>query len=47
MTTVLIAVAAAAAIALICGVILAVLREHRPYEPRPSIQSQQKRPERG
>ena len=31
----------------LCGVILAVLREHRPYEPRPSIQSQQKRPERG
>lgn len=26
----------------LCGVILAVLRERRPYEPRPSIQSQQK-----
>ena len=25
----------------LCGVILAVLRERRPYEPRPSIQSQQ------
>lgn len=25
----------------LCGVILAVLREKRPYEPRPSIQSQQ------
>lgn len=24
----------------LCGVILAVLKEHRPYEPRPSIQSQ-------
>ena len=31
----------------LCGVILAVLRERRPYEPRPSIQSQQKRPEQG
>lgn len=29
----------------LCGVILAVLRERRPYEPRPSIQSQQKQPE--
>ena len=26
----------------LCGVILAVLRERRPYEPRPSIQSRQK-----
>ena len=26
----------------LCGVILAVLRERRPYEPRPSIQSQRK-----
>lgn len=25
----------------LCGVILAVLRERRPYEPRPSVQSQQ------
>ena len=25
----------------LCGVILAVLREKRPYEPRPSIQSTQ------
>ena len=31
----------------LCGVILAVLRERRPYEPRPSIQSQQKQPGRG
>ena len=31
----------------LCGVILAVLRERRPYEPLPSIQSQQKRPEQG
>ena len=31
----------------LCGVILAVLRERRPYEPRPSIQSQQGRPGRG
>ena len=31
----------------LCGVILAVLRERRPYEPRPSIQSQQKRPDQG
>ena len=30
-----------------CGVILAVLRERRPYEPRPSIQSQQKQPDEG
>ena len=30
----------------LCGVILAVLRERRPYEPRPSIQSQQKQPEK-
>jgi transposase len=29
----------------LCGVILAVLRERRPYEPRPSIQSQQKQPD--
>ena len=29
----------------LCGVILAVLRERRPYEPRPSIQSQQERSE--
>ena len=28
----------------LCGVILAVLRERRPYEPRPSIQSRQKQP---
>lgn len=28
----------------LCGVILAVLRERRPYEPRPSIQSQQRQP---
>lgn len=31
----------------LCGVILAVLRERRPYEPRPSIQSQQKQPDQG
>ena len=31
----------------LCGVILAVLRERRPYEPRPSIQSRQKRPSEG
>lgn len=31
----------------LCGVILAVLRERRPYEPRPSIQSQQGRPGQG
>lgn len=31
----------------LCGVILAVLREHRPYETRPSIQSQQKQPDAG
>lgn len=31
----------------LCGVILAVLRERRPYEPRPSIQSQQKQPSQG
>ena len=31
----------------LCGVILAVLRERRPYEPRPSIQSQQKQPTAG
>lgn len=30
----------------LCGVILAVLRERRPYEPRPSIQSQQKQSDR-
>ena len=30
----------------LCGVILAVLRERRPYEPRPSIQSQQKQPDK-
>ncbi len=29
----------------LCGVILAVLREKRPYEPRPSIQSTQMTPE--
>ncbi|VEH00142.1 Transposase IS116/IS110/IS902 family [Slackia heliotrinireducens] len=27
----------------LCGVILAVLRERRPYEPRPSVQSQRER----
>lgn len=31
----------------LCGVILAVLRERRSYEPRPSIQSQQKQPDQG
>ena len=31
----------------LCGVILAILRERRPYEPRPSIQSQQGRPGEG
>lgn len=31
----------------LCGVILAVLRERRPYEPRPSVQSQQGRPDKG
>lgn len=31
----------------LCGVILAVLRERRPYEPRPSIQSRQERPAMG
>lgn len=31
----------------LCGVLLAVLRERRPYEPRPSIQSQQGRPVAG
>lgn len=31
----------------LCGVILAVLRERRPYEPRPSVQSQRGRPGRG
>ena len=31
----------------LCGVILAVLRERRPYEPRPSIQSRQERPDEG
>ena len=31
----------------LCGVILAVLRERRPYEPRPSVQSQQRRPDAG
>ena len=30
----------------LCGVILAVLHERRPYEPRPSIQSQQKQSEK-
>lgn len=30
----------------LCGVILAVLREHRPYEPRPSVQSRQEQPDR-
>ena len=30
----------------LCGVILAVLRERRPYEPRPSIQSQRALEER-
>lgn len=30
----------------LCGVILAVLRERRPYEPRPSMQSQQERPDK-
>lgn len=30
----------------LCGVILAVLRERRPYEPRPSIQSQAKKTKR-
>ena len=31
----------------LCGVILAVLRERRPYEPRPSVQSQQKPQDHG
>lgn len=31
----------------LCGVILAVLREQRPYEPRPSVQSQQESLDRG
>ena len=31
----------------LCGVILAVMRENRPYEKRPSIQSQQQKPESG
>lgn len=31
----------------LCGVILAVLHERRPYEPRPSIQSQQKQAPEG
>ena len=31
----------------LCGVILAVLRERRPYEPRPSVQSRRERPGRG
>ena len=31
----------------LCGVILAVLRERRPYEPRPSVQSLGRRPEEG
>ena len=31
----------------LCGVILAVLRERRSYEPRPSIRSQQKQPDQG
>lgn len=31
----------------LCGVILAVLRERRPYEPRLSMQSQRKQPDAG
>lgn len=31
----------------LCGVILAVLRERRPYEPRPSVQSRQGEPGQG
>ena len=31
----------------LCGVILAVLRERRPYEPRPSVQSRRERPDAG
>lgn len=31
----------------LCGVILAVMKEQRPYESRPSIQSQQKEPKAG
>ena len=31
----------------LCGVILAVMKEQRPYESRPSVQSQQKEPAAG